>query len=193
MGGSVRRLALFGLPGSGKSTTAIFLDEAVRSAGAVGVRLKLAEPLYGLQSEVYEICGRPLPDPYRQDGKLLAMLGQHLRRINPTVLTDDFRRRLQHRVRGLPEDAQVIVICDDMRPVDAAAMHEMGFEMTHVLCTQQISSRRIIDRGDLAVEDGVQPLEAGIPLLSADHVIKNDGDIEDLIRNVEEFVKELLS
>ncbi|MBI5102395.1 MAG: hypothetical protein HZB33_11240 [Nitrospirae bacterium] len=113
----VKKLALYGSPGAGKSTTTKILTELCAVKRMEIRRLRLADPLYECQSAIYKIAGKPLSSLYVQDGELLNFLGSHLRKINPSVLLDHFHKKLRDTMLELDQlpTSNSLIVCDDMR------------------------------------------------------------------------------
>lgn len=139
----VRKLAIYGLSGAGKSTTCEIVCDACRARGLTVRVEKLAAPLYRLQADIYRLVGRTV-EPGQQDQELLRTLAGQLRRIEPTFLVDDFLRRTHDT------DADVIVN-DDIKDtvVDYPALVEDGFRFLHVTCPDEIRAQRLTTRADL--------------------------------------------
>lgn len=178
------RLALFGQPGSGKSTTSALLAAELARVGMVAHILKLAQPLYDLQEALYNAAGRPLQDTSVQDAQVLSFLGSKIRQINADALTDDFARR----VAALEaRDPSAAVVCDDMRKVDAPALRRLGFRFVKVATGTDMARARLSARGDLTyATDEAFEATAGIP---QDVRIVNDGTVAALRRAVAELVR----
>lgn len=181
--GSHGRVALFGAPGAGKSTTLAQLQ----SRGPV-VALQLATPLYLLQGIVYSIAGRPLADPLLQDGVLLNFLGAHLRSINSRALIDDLERRLD-ALESVGDTR--LVVCDDARPVDAEPLRALGFRTVLVDAPDEIRRKRLASRGDLRRGDESHSTERGIDGLVVDRTIRNHGTIGELDAQLDALLTEL--
>lgn len=177
------KLALFGEPGSGKTTGGQVLERLCAERALRFHRLRLAEPLYACQQEIYRIAGRPLADRSVQDGVLLNFLGAHLRRINPTVLTDDFRRRLE----ALPDDG--LVLCDDMRAVDAPSLRTLGFVFARIRAPSSLCLTRRAARGDLTVGAASHATEGGLETLDSDYVVDNDAAMSALRERLAELLE----
>src|SRR6185437_3216230 len=130
----VLKLALFGTPGAGKSTASQLIEDYCRAESIEFHRIKLAYPLYEAQSFLYKLAGRPLDEFYTQDGELLSFLGGYLRRINPLVLVDQFAERLARLVADQSVHARerTVIVCDDMRRLDADALRDLGFVFVRV-------------------------------------------------------------
>jgi hypothetical protein len=182
------KLALFGAPGAGKSTSSRYLVSALSRRGFHCTILKIAEPLYELQRAVYGICERPLRDPYTQDGMLLQALGMHVRRIDSDALLRHFDRRLDewdaHR-NGL-----CCCICDDVRAPDAAHLRGRGFRFIEVVASDAVRRGRLAKRGDLALGRQDHELEAR-PSVTADVMIENSGTHQQLERTIDAIVAEV--
>ncbi len=105
---------MFGYSGSGKSTFTALVRDACQRAGLSSACVKLADPLYRLQRQVYAAAGITLRGG-EQDQLLMENLAAHLRRLNPRSFADDFLHRL-----GQTEAD--VVLNDDLRDphIDAA-------------------------------------------------------------------------
>jgi GTPase SAR1 family protein len=184
------RIALFGLPGSGKSTACRELLGILERRGQPAVLLKLAEPLYELQNLIYSYCGVPLHDRYRQDGALLNFLGAHLRSINPDVLTDHFASRQRAAEVDAAEagKTRLFVLCDDMRPVDAPFMRARGFTLVRVDAPRATRERRLAGRGDSTRGSSSHSTELGVDETEHDLLVTNDGTIEALRASLEDIL-----
>jgi len=137
------RLSLVGHSGSGKSTCAELLGRALEKRGLSVEVLKVAAPLYRVQSLVYDLCGIPMTDG-SQDQVLLECVAGHMRRISPTSLADDFERRLG----AISADA---VLNDDVRDreIDYPRLRNLGFRFIKVWCDGEVRLERLRRRGDI--------------------------------------------
>ncbi|MFG2115589.1 hypothetical protein ACGFRB_23665 [Streptomyces sp. NPDC048718] len=170
------RIALYGLPGAGKSTFAGLLAGELAAAGADVVRLKLGAPLYDLQSVVYAVAGRPMLDAGAQDGKLLNALGSELRRINPGALTDAFAARVRQAEESRPH---AVLVCDDLRAPDVEAVTTLAFTLVEVTAPDEVRRLRKQARADLSAGDENHPTEAPIDAKPRWRV-ENTGTVEEL-------------
>jgi energy-coupling factor transporter ATP-binding protein EcfA2 len=139
------KLALYGLSGSGKSTVAAALTGLLRERGYRVEVVKLAQPLYRLQSSIYAAVGQDI-GPWEHDNELLVTLASQLRRISPNFIADDFLAR----VRASTAD---VVINDDLRDssVDYPRLVAEGFQILHVSCSDEVRAGRVGARGDRSV------------------------------------------
>lgn len=178
----VARLALAGPPGAGKSTASKSLASLANSRAMAFSVIKLADPLYRCQAEIYKIAGRPLEDFYTQDGELLNFLGAHLRKINGTVLLDSFDQRLEAELRAFDAqgNSRALVVCDDMRATEASFLRGHGFSIIQIEVPPSLCVERRRRRGDRTLGDAAHVTETPVEILSPDYVISNDGAIEDL-------------
>ncbi|MBK3587391.1 ATP-binding protein [Streptomyces sp. MBT57] len=182
-------IALFGKPGAGKSTCAELLQQECSASGPSMRIVKIADPLYRLQRTVYEAAGVPAPVAGVQDGQLLNTLGAHLRRINPTCLTDAFAARVA-AVHSEAPDA--VVVCDDMRAPDAAALAGMGFLLVEITAPDEVRTTRKALRGDLSPGDERHCTERPIEV-EPWRRITNSGGLEFLRRQAAGLLAEVRS
>lgn len=178
------RIVLFGRSGSGKSTCASIIREISAAEGLTYERIGLAEPLYWLQRQVYDVAGVPIAE-HDQDQLLLEALASQLRRINEQVLVNHLRRRLA------TVNADV-VINDDLRDpyVDAPALREAKFTFIRVACSPELRSARLAARMNLTVDDA-EPSAAHLDLIEPDLTIRNDGTMTDLRTTITEMLRSM--
>ena len=180
------RLAIFGLSGTGKSTTAGLIEANLRARGMTVERLKLAEPLYKLQREFYKVAGVPI-GAYDQDQELMESIASHLRRIAPECISQDFKIRLEACCSD-------VVINDDLRDphIDYRRLRLWGFHTIKTVCPESVRARRLATRGDLSVI-ATAPSTSGLGLIPADYELENAGnDIHIYAQSVNELVDVLL-
>ena len=142
------RLALVGLPGTGKSTLAAALTQLLCRDGYTAKIVKLSAPLYRLQAAFYAEAGITV-DEAKQDQQLMADMARQLRRISDRALLDRF---LQTVARLASDTA---VINDDLREPapDAHGLREAGFAIIRLECPEEVRQARLVDRGDLSTID----------------------------------------
>lgn len=174
----MRRIALYGRPGVGKSTFGELLGQELAGAGGRALVVRLASPLYELQALVYTVAGRPMLVGARQDGALLNSLGGHLRRINPGALTNAFTARVCQAEREHP---LAVLVCDDMRAPDVGALIALGFDLVEVIAPEHVRQARKRARADLTAGDDGHPTEAPVDTVPWRRV-DNSGDLEQLRR-----------
>jgi len=164
------RLAIIGLAGCGKSTTAGLVAEFAAERGLTCSTVKLAKPLYDLQAQVYRRSGVELADGV-QDQVLMEALADAMRRINPRSLADDFLARLG------ATDADV-VLNDDLRDphVDAKALREGGFRVLRVTASPDVREKRLAGRGDTSRAD---KSTSQLDLIEPDAVLDNSGSLDE--------------
>lgn len=178
---------LYGHTGSGKSTTSNLVREYFQSGGYRVQILKLAQPLYDLQSRFYETAD-VLMGPYDQDQVLLEEIASQLRRISPTSIVDDFLRRLEK----LEAD---IVINDDLRDahVDYPMLKQWGFRFVRITCSESVRLERLSRRQDVSTVIHSNTT-AEIDLIEPDVVIDNSiDDLEKLKGKVHTAMESLRS
>lgn len=152
----MRRIALFGPTGAGKSTLTTLLGQEVVAAGGEILTVKVGAPLYQVQGLVHALAGRPLLEGSRQDGVLLNFLGAHMRRINPDALTEAFARRVEQAEQVMP---RAVLLCDDLRAPDVEAVTKLGFALVEVSAPEEVRRERRRARGDWSPGDEKHPTE----------------------------------
>lgn len=183
-----QRFALYGKPGAGKSTFTRNLVEEFEERAIPTLTVKIAAPLYELQAVIYAMAGRPMLDSGRQDGKLLADLGSHLRRINSEALTTAFTARIRQAEQCFPD---AVLLCDDLRASDLAAVTELGFATVRISACEKIRQTRKAERGDLSPGDDAHSAEASI-MEEPWYQVINDGTREELRNHAAFLVEEVL-
>jgi len=164
------RVAIIGLAGCGKSTTAGLISEICADAGLTCAIVKLAKPLYDLQELVYQRAGEPISEG-AQDQVLLEALASAMRRIRPTSLADDFLARLG-------ATSADVVLNDDLRDpyVDAVALRDSGFLVLRVTARPEVRQQRLGTRGDITRADAST---ANLDLIEPNAVLDNSGSLEE--------------
>jgi cytidine deaminase len=184
----MRKVALYGRPGAGKSTFAGLLAREAEAAGAQALTLRLGTPLYELQAIVHAMSGRPLLDAGDQDGQLLNALGLHLRRISPDALTEPFTRRVRQAEQTQPG---AVLVCDDLRAPDVAAVTGLGFVLVEIIAPDAIRLARKQARADLSAGDEQHPTE--VPVQAEPwRRVDNTGSLDDLRSQAARIAAEVL-
>lgn len=163
------RVAVIGLTGSGKSTCASIIEELAAAEGLSHARVKLAKPLYDLQEVIYRAARATLADG-AQDQLLMESLADHLRRINPRSIAEDFAERLGQACAD-------VVINDDLRDphVDAPILRDLGFRVLRVRCDEDLRRQRLAGRADPTLSDrSTRELD----LIPPDAVLDNSGGLD---------------
>jgi cytidine deaminase len=179
-------LALFGLPGAGKTTSGRYFSDALSRSGFGCTILKLAEPLYELQAYIYEVCGHPLTSHYAQDGPLLQDLGMHVRRIDDLALLRHFTQRFETWLASEGSE-HCACICDDVRAPDAERLRSLGFLFVEVTAPDDVRAARCAQRGDLVRASEDHYLEAR-PAIEADLRIENGRTLRELQETIDTHV-----
>jgi len=181
------RLCVVGPSGSGKSSVVAALRRALKTGGRRVEVIKLAQPLYRLQSEFYATAGRAI-DAGVQDQALLEAIATHLRRIDPAALVHDFERRLA-------DCAADAVLNDDLRDdvTDAPRLRALGFRTLRVVTAEPVRLARLAARGDLT-SVAQSPLDRQIARLPVDYVLDNSAEgLAGLDRKVDTLARHLLT
>ena len=171
----VLRVALFGLPGAGKSTSAGLLRRALSETGRDIAVVKLAAPLYDVQDFYHARAGSIL-DEGQQDGALLNFLGSHFRHTSPEFLLTDFAQRCA--TAGL--SGADVVICDDARPADLSGLVDQGFRLVRITAADSLRRERKSGRGDRTAGRDDHPTEQGGEAVVPDFELENSGSIAEL-------------
>jgi hypothetical protein len=153
---SVQRVALFGLPGAGKSTSAGLLRRTLTEMGRNVEVVKLAAPLYDVQESFYARARTRLAEG-QQDGRLLNFLGSHFRRAAPGFLLEDFARRCSAAALAGAD----VLLCDDARPADLDGLRAQGFTLVRVTAPEELRRDRKAGRGDRTAGRDDHPTELG--------------------------------
>ena len=169
------RIALYGLPGAGKSTSAGLVRDILTRKGRRPAVVKLGAPLYDVQDAFHRRLDSPL-ESGRQDGALLNFLGSHFRARSATFLADDLAERCAYAVVA-GADA---LVCDDARPTDIDGLRSAGFAIVRVSAPDELRQARKAGRDDLTAGDDRHPSELGAELVVADHEVHNAGSTADL-------------
>jgi dephospho-CoA kinase len=140
------KLAIYGLSGSGKSTTAKIIKDYYEKENKKVEFVKLAYPLYKIQQIFYETAGKKI-DFYDQDQVLLEVIAENLRKISKTALVDDFMTRLK-------ECTADVVINDDIRDHehDYPVLKEENFLFFRVFCDEHLRIKRLKERNDISIQ-----------------------------------------
>jgi cytidine deaminase len=163
------QIALLGGPGAGKDTFVRLFRKLHPNISCQVIRL--AEPLYKIQKEVYKVCFREIKEG-QQDGVLLNFLGKHMREIHPQVLIDHFANTVR-------ESKADLILCSDARPLDIPFIKKMGFTVIHIATDPSLALERRRKRGDLSLGNSHHETELGISADLYDIQIPNQGSLED--------------
>lgn len=178
------RIALLGSTGVGKDTCISIIKSNFTDKRILVIRL--ADPLYQAQAAIYEICKRN-KEFWSQDGELLNFLGQHMRKVNPTVIKESFQNSLQ--ASAIDVD---LIICPDARPIDIPFIKESGFTIIHIYADAQITLERRKKRGDISLGQSNHSTEQGINPLLYDHQISNNGSLAELHENITKLLMRII-
>jgi cytidine deaminase len=183
---SVQRVALFGLPGAGKSISAGLLRRTLSEMGRNVEVVKLAAPLYDVQESFYARTRTRLAEG-QQDGQLLNFLGSHFRRAAPGFLLEDFARRCSAAALAGAD----VLLCDDARPADLDGLRAQGFTLVRVTAPDELRRDRKAGRGDRTAGRDDHPTELGGEGVVADQDLDNSGDLAALEEGVAALAKSL--
>lgn len=175
------KIALTGLPGVGKSTASKILMNALINRQINAKVIKLAAPLYDIQTAFYKRLELALLEE-QQDGQLLNFLGGHFRKVDPEFLSRDLAWRCS---AAILTGARAL-ICDDARPLDLQALHDQGFIIIKVVAPEELRRVRKIARGDKFRGDDNHSTERSVEGAdwNADITINNEGGIDEFEQHV---------
>lgn len=174
------RIALCGAPGAGKSTVARMMREFCETESIFFGLIKLADPLYEIQSLMYQLAGRKLDWFYRKDAELLNFLGYYMRRINPAALHERALVRLTE-LGLMGGRRRRVIVCDDARASDIRFLRNLAFVVVRVDAPENVCAMRCRLRGDVTVLGPEPVTERGLHGITPDHVVDNARD-EDVLR-----------
>lgn len=139
--------------------------------------IKLAEPLYKLQSNFYETINRPIGD--KQDGELLLFLGEKIRQEHPDFLHKAFLEKLK-----IIEQETNLILNDDCRPHSYKYMKSLGFNFVKINGYNRDRNDHIpIDR------EARTEWKEDIPF---DFKVDNLGTIEEYRNNLLKLINEII-
>src|SRR5690625_4156242 len=191
------RIALTGRMRSGKSTIAdhLWLNHDFAKVSFASSLKQLADRLFShLYEPIYEDCpfsegGRTVKD-YRKPRALLQELGQKMREIDEDVWIKEAEQdvKLDEAWRGTAG-----VVSEGLRQPDE---HECaganGFIIIRVEADEALRLKRAEQEGDsFSAEDMAHDTEQHVDGFSVDYTIVNDGDMNDLERQVDEIMGEI--
>lgn len=159
----IRILAFTGKMGSGKSTAVEYLQ---RSLNREVVLIKFAQPMYDIQSFVYNTCF--LPQPIPKDRKLLQWLGTEWGREKDINLwVNIFKKRVKWLLEQNPTS---LIVCDDCRfNNEAEAVKELGGVIIEI-------DRPLEERNNsIKLENTSHASEAGLDQKNIDYFLINNG------------------
>lgn len=167
----VARICLYGPTGSGKTTIARHL---VRRYG--GELIKVATPLYAMQNWFYAMMGATADG---QDGELLQFFAYKIEKERPGWLGERFAQEIRRCRRPL-------IVNDDCRLNSYPLLRDAGFAFVRVRTSPATIAARA--RPDHTPIDPRHPVEQGFEQFAAQHVIDNDGSLDDSLRAAEGVV-----
>lgn len=148
--------------------------------------LKLAQPLYEIQSNFYEQSLVNVAKE-KQNQRLLEIIATEMRSIDPASLVNNFQQRLNL----LDTD---IVINDDLRDdqIDWPHLKHQQFLVIRVLASREKRRCNLSARGDLSVVADSR-LNQQISKIRASFVLINNTSLDDLEFQVRSLIDHLLS
>lgn len=138
--------------------------------------IKIAEPLYELQSAFYRYINKEIE--FEQDGELLQFLGAKIRKENPAFLIDTFTNKVN------ASSTHELITNDDCRPPDYIYLKKLGFKFVLIN-----GFRR--DRQDHTLSNSKSNLEWNESTVNYDYVLDNLGTIEEYHINIDNLMREI--
>ena len=137
--------------------------------------VKIADPLYELQSDFYEKLGIEIGN--RQDGELLQFYGKKVRKENSEFLLKEFKTKLDSTIA-------TIISNDDCRPDDYNFLKNNGFIFVKINGYKR-------DRDDVSIANPKEKIEwqSEIPF---DYEVDNYGSLEEYESNLLTLMNKLL-
>jgi len=165
----VLKISIVAPSGSGKSTAADFMVNRFKHHRLEAAVYKLAEPLYEIQSYIYEKANKDISF-YEQDQGLLELIANQLRRINPHSVVEDFMKRITHA----KED---VIINDDLRDyeTDFPELKKAGFIFLKIVASEEVRNIRLEERKDLNSQKNTK-LNESIHQIPHDYLITNNSN-----------------
>lgn len=191
------RIALTGRIRSGKTTIADHLwlkHDFARVSFASSLKLTADRLFSHLYEPIYEDCpfsedGRSIKD-YRKPRALLQELGQKMREIDEDVWIKQAEQDVK-LAEAWRSTAGVVI--DDLRqPNEYDWARTNGFIIIRVEASESMRLERAKQAGDsFNEEDLAHDTEQHVDKFDVDYTIVNDGDLDELERQVDEILAEI--
>lgn len=182
------KLALTGLSGSGKDT---FVKIVKQNKNFEDVQeIKLAKPLYDMQEFIYLQCNKQ-KNYWLQDGQLLSFLGNHVRKINPTIMRDYFVSELRKISKNNQLNNQLI-ICSDARLEDLPYLKLSNFIIIKIIANDTLRQIRCHQREDISL--GIEHYHNNNNATAkevVDYYITNNSDNNSFSISINKLMKEI--
>lgn len=177
----MKLIGLSGRMGVGKSTAI----ECIRDLQQNYVHLiKFAQPLYDIQEAIYRRINTVYkrPESFVKDRKLLQWLGTEWGRgqVSDTLWVDLWRTEAHYIMENFSSH---IIVCDDVRfDNEVEVIKSLGG--TIILLESDKADSRIDTKTGIAGHVS----ESGISLNKVDHVIQNNGSVDDLKKSLSSII-----
>lgn len=165
------KISIIGQTGNGKTTTAKIIENHFKAN-----IIKLAEPLYDIQKEIYDKLGITLKG---QDGELLQFLGDKIQRLSPEFLVKEFFKKCENIE---------FIVNDDCRPHNYKYLKDKGFIFFFI---DGIQRERKEDHTSVDKNHKVEWNDKEARLKS-DYILENKGSIEELEKKIIKLINSLL-
>lgn len=178
------KLVLAGPSGSGKSTSAKIIKDIFEQKGIHARLEKLATPLYDIQEQMYKICG--INDFSQQNQKLLETIATELRKISPTCLVDNIKKRIR-------TSSAECIINEDLRDleVDYLFFKKEQYIFIRIWAPQTTRSKRLNARFDVNFSLEAES-DKKIDLMEFDYFVGNNSSIKALREKLTMIINDIL-
>lgn len=165
---------------SGKSSAIVALESVVSMYQTVE-NIKFAQPLYDIQSYIYQRIDRQVPEP--KDRKLLQWLGTDWgRSITENLWVDIWQEEVEASLAS-------IITCDDLRfPNEAERVRALGGVIVRVIAPEETRKARA---AALGMTISSHASEVPLPNELVDFELFNEGSPADLALLVKQLLKEI--
>ncbi len=163
------RICFLAPTGYGKTTAVKFLEQEFGSEN-----IRLAEPLYQLQTDFYQKIGVDISD--KQDGELLQFFGKKVRQEQPDFLNQKF-------IESLAQSQNDFITNDDCRPDNFELLKKLGFKFVKIdgFSRSRDDHRPVNPKSELE-------WQTDIP---SDYVIENRTTLEDYYSALSQLITEV--
>lgn len=175
-------IALISEAGGGKDTVSDILTQ------------KYGYTRYAFADLIRYLAELLFPERYNEsnkDRKLLQKL-DILRSIDPLVYVNNVLRQIDNRNEESERYSFVrdsVIITDTRQPNEYQALKDRGFTFVRIVVDENVRKQRMVDRGDVFVEDDMKHhTESFYDTFECDYTINNNGTLEELDEEIEQLI-----